>query len=659
MFKLKSLVLAIFFSVLLVSPVIAQNDNNFNNPTERSYIYKNISTDININADTTFDVQEKQTYSFTGEYHQGWRSIPHNKISNITNIVVLDGENSQPLVYSPSRLEKTLPSSWGKYTYFTQNNNTNIEWYYNAKDVDKTWILKYKISGGLAFNKANDQLYWNIFTGYQVPVQNALVNITLPQKNLAVNYFSYRTNFDKDGGATKNYDQNNGVITYVGTDFPAGSAFTIDLDWPRDVINRSAYWKYFLISNYGLIGGALILLISFLVILFYWLKTEVWVKGRGTIIPQYEPSKNLPPAMMQVVLTETTKQSAIPATIIDLAVRGFVKIEESGKNNSLNPRYKKIVKILGIIAIFSFLFPDFDLLFPSIKFPVFPIWIVFISFYFVVLIIYGIAKSVVGEKDFKVFCLNKNFAEDKNLNNYEVLLLEALFSKNKDYFSTKEAAKASNFEKRDLYNLIQKVKEKVLEETQTNTQAFDKPPAKEKYKFIILFIVVLLLATFNKVFAQISQIWFLLGGFILATVFVWVFVKFETKLNQSGRELKEEILGFKMFLYTAERYRLQNLTPDMFQKFLSYAMIFGIEKNWAAAFAGMEIKPPDWYHSTYTGAYVGGNAALANSPGNFSATAFSSSFASSFSSAFVSSGAGGAGGGGAGGGGGGGGGGAS
>ncbi len=104
-----------------------------------------------------------------------------------------------------------------------------------------------------------------------------------------------------------------------------------------------------------------------------------------------------------------------------------------------------------------------------------------------------------------------------------------------------------------------------------------------------------------------------------------------------------------MYLETAERYRLENLTPETFEKFLPYAIIFGVEKNWGKAFAGMEMAPPNWY--------VGS----AVSSGGFSAPSFSSSFSASFASSSTSSGGGGASGGGgsAGGGGGGGGGGAS
>jgi uncharacterized membrane protein len=133
-------------------------------------------------------------------------------------------------------------------------------------------------------------------------------------------------------------------------------------------------------------------------------------------------------------------------------------------------------------------------------------------------------------------------------------------------------------------------------------------------------------------------------------------MKYEARLSRAGRILKENWLGFKTYLEVAEKHRLQNLTPELFEKYLPYAMIFGVEKKWAKAFDALHLPPPSWYGS-YSGGYGGGSI----SHGSFSPSGFSTSFSSAFTSAFGSSGAGsgGGGGGGAGGGGGGGGGGAS
>jgi uncharacterized membrane protein len=36
-------------------------------------------------------------------------------------------------------------------------------------------------------------------------------------------------------------------------------------------------------------------------------------------------------------------------------------------------------------------------------------------------------------------------------------------------------------------------------------------------------------------------------------------------------------------------------TPQLFEKFLPFAMALGVEKNWTKAFEGICNQPPDWY----------------------------------------------------------------
>jgi uncharacterized membrane protein YgcG len=130
-----------------------------------------------------------------------------------------------------------------------------------------------------------------------------------------------------------------------------------------------------------------------------------------------------------------------------------------------------------------------------------------------------------------------------------------------------------------------------------------------------------------------------------------------------GRQIMDQIEGFRMYLDTAEQDRLDQmrsprLTPEVFEAFLPYAYALGVENNWCQRFA-RELPQdarqetayhPAWYH----GRFQGMNA-LHHLGDNFSSS-FSSAIASASSPPGSSSGSGGGGfsGGGGGGGGGGG-----
>ncbi len=107
------------------------------------------------------------------------------------------------------------------------------------------------------------------------------------------------------------------------------------------------------------------------------------------------------------------------------------------------------------------------------------------------------------------------------------------------------------------------------------------------------------------------------------------------KLSDKGLQAERKLLGLKLYINVAEkdRIRFHNnpvKTPELFEKLLPYAMVFGLEKKWAAEFENIYTTPPTWYVDSFTTGFTAGM--LANSISNFSTSATSSIFASPISS---------------------------
>jgi uncharacterized membrane protein len=68
-----------------------------------------------------------------------------------------------------------------------------------------------------------------------------------------------------------------------------------------------------------------------------------------------------------------------------------------------------------------------------------------------------------------------------------------------------------------------------------------------------------------------------------------------------GARVLEGVLGFEEFLDRVEGERLARVvkTPEMFEKFLPYAMALGVERNWARAFETIYRQAPTWYHGRH------------------------------------------------------------
>ena len=104
-----------------------------------------------------------------------------------------------------------------------------------------------------------------------------------------------------------------------------------------------------------------------------------------------------------------------------------------------------------------------------------------------------------------------------------------------------------------------------------------------------------------------------------------------------GARAREATLGFKEFLSRVEedRYKRMITSPELFEKYLPYAMAFGVEEKWANAFKDIYREPPDWYS--------GGTGPFNVSSFSQSISSMSSAAASSMSSSPNSSGSGGGG----------------
>jgi len=97
---------------------------------------------------------------------------------------------------------------------------------------------------------------------------------------------------------------------------------------------------------------------------------------------------------------------------------------------------------------------------------------------------------------------------------------------------------------------------------------------------------------------------FILAGILTGGV-ICVFGWFMPARTAQGAEALEHVLGFEDFLAHVESDRFNRMikTPEMFEKFLPFAMALGVEKNWSKAFQNIYTQPPEWYRGAYPGQF--------------------------------------------------------
>ena len=106
--------------------------------------------------------------------------------------------------------------------------------------------------------------------------------------------------------------------------------------------------------------------------------------------------------------------------------------------------------------------------------------------------------------------------------------------------------------------------------------------------------------------------------------------------SHSGRALLDRIEGFKMFLAATEEDRMNILypasrTPELFEKYLPYALALGVEQAWSEQFASV-LAQAGQSGKTYSPAWYSGSSWT-----SLGAAGFASSLGSSFTGAISSS----------------------
>lgn len=95
---------------------------------------------------------------------------------------------------------------------------------------------------------------------------------------------------------------------------------------------------------------------------------------------------------------------------------------------------------------------------------------------------------------------------------------------------------------------------------------------------------------------NLTPVPFIVAG-ALSAIIAGIFGYFMPARTEAGARALERVRGFEEFLERVEGDRLRDFvkTPELFERCLPFAMAFGVEKQWAKAFQGIYTTPPTWY----------------------------------------------------------------
>ncbi|MBX6365352.1 MAG: DUF2207 domain-containing protein [Gemmatimonadetes bacterium] len=493
----------------------------------RQVSVRRIDAELLVRTDGGLDVTERFEIRFDGSWNGFYRTIPVeyrgpgglNYSLRVRVLEVTDGAGA-PLRYELDRTGRLL----------------RVKVYIpGATDAQRQLVLRYRVQQALRFFADHDELYWNVVgQDSDVPVALASARVLLPVavSGVRAQAFEGPDGSTEAGGA----EIVGGNVVEVRALRPLApkEGLTVAVGWAPGVVHRPTaaerIWL-FLLANW-------ILALPLLAFVIMW---RVWfLYGRDPrlrpIVPRYEPPDGLTVAEAGTLLDNGADAKDITAMLVDLAVRGYMRIQEIDAGGLLGLRRR----------------PDY------------------------------------------IFHQTRPPAAWAELLPHEQALLRALFDD-----GSRSAVSMSSLVN-SFYRELPAIKDAIFDRLVYRGYYKRRPDAVRK-PFVAAGIVLGAAVAYGgsalarHLLGQ-QPVPFVIAGVATGAIVV-LFGLVMPARTLAGTRALEGVLGFREFLRRVEGDRIQRVikTPEMFERYLPYAMAFGVAKEWARAFEDICREPPRWY----------------------------------------------------------------
>jgi hypothetical protein len=491
---------------------------------QRSYSIERFDAQIRVNRDASIDVTETITARFVGSYNGLYRTIPV-KYRTPQGLNWTLGVSLRSAQDDAGRTLRTETSRQGAYIKYKV-------WIPSAADADRTLVLRYHATNGLRFFDEHDELYWNV-TGdeWEVPIRAATAEIELPSGAPGVRALAFNGLYGSTARDAAVTIDGNRVRIAMPHPLDYHEGLTAVVGWSKGVVTAPSA----LARAWGMARSNWPLLIPIPVFL---LAFASWYRSgrdprRRPIAVQYEPPKTMTPAEAGTLIDNSADMRDITATLVDLAVRGYLRIEERQ-----NP------KLFGL---------------------------------------FGGGTSYTLQR----------LKTSEGLEPHEIAVFDGIFASRGDSVELHEL-------KDEFYRQLPAIQNAIYDRLKQGGFYRDRPDKVQRKWYSLAIGLTIVIATGGAYLAKLVLLTAI--PFMVASVFVLLilvgFAQIMPARTETGTRALEQVLGFEEFLRRVEVEHLKRVIlghPELFDKYLPYAMAFGVEKQFARAFEGIYTEPPRWY----------------------------------------------------------------
>ena len=497
-----------------------------------------------------------------------------------------------------------------------------------------TYTLKYRPTRTvLGFFEKHDELYWNI-TGneWEFPIDTASASVTLPD-GVPLKEVTHEAYTGAKGDKGRDYKSEidaQGKVQFRTTGpLPMGEGLTIVATFPKGFVTPPTLAEA--IANF-LSDNAMILigLVGVVVVVGYYAVAWLFVgrdPAKGVIFPHFEPPAGMDPASVRYVLKMGYDKTCLAAEVLGLAVKRRLRIIDDGGGYTLESDNRAADNSLsrGEMNVESRLFAHGGSIELHQR-----------NHQTFGDVVKGLKAILAGEYKGKLFATNIGWfipgAVLTGLTIVGIGLADLAGEGNPVALFLGLWLTGWTFGCVMLLRQVISAWAGVR-----GSRGLGKIGSIGGAVFITLFSIPFLTgeAVVLGVLVYMTSLWLLPILIVLIVANAWFFQLLKQPTVQ-GRKVMDQIEGFRMYLATAERDLLESATPpertpELFEKFLPFALALGVENRWAEKFDDVLSRAAAAVEGGYSPAWYQGSAWSA-----IGATSFASSLGGSLSSALSS-----------------------
>ena len=429
----------------------------------------------------------------------------------------------------------------------------------------QTYIIDYALSGGLGFFEEFDELYWQVTsTNWPVTIESASATVLLPADLAAA--FADSAPWQAHcyaGGPESTSDADcTAEVVSPGTyrfrstrALLAGEGLTLAAGFPKGLIPpppASARARQALLR-----WGPLAIPFAVFAALFLWWRRHGREPAMGSIVPQWRPSEDLRPGTAGALADQRADMDDVIATVLDLAVRGYVRIVEVPPEIPLGLEPDSLAgKLLG-----------------------------------------GIAGK---RQEWELVRLRPG--EETGLREFERLTLQGIFE-------GAESRRLSDL-KEKFYTRLPGIRDAIYHDLVWR-KLFPRSPSKTRTLWTVAGVILLLAGGALGALALTFGYWTVLPAAIASGVLVLVFGRHMPAMTATGARVRREVEGLEEYIRRAEKSEIEfrdapERTPELFSALLPYAVALDVSDLWVRQFDGILKQPPTWYAGSMSNFSSGG-----------------------------------------------------